>query len=321
MSENKSYLEEMLEVPMTSGYSEDVCGQDDNFYAFGLWTDFCGLTVEEMKKSAIANANGSSDCCSGGGGGGGDTGSTKTENVITITSTSYGTGYKITATADENVDTDVTVSMQYVILFDDGITETRNTSIKIKSGSNTGSVTIEPESGNVVKIKNNISVNPNESEKYKYTVKNDTDLKKNSVLYGSVLYVNMERYGIDALSYSVLRNFNEIYLTGGTTNITSERDAEVVDNYRGQPSIRVQHAYDFVLLIDIDLNVDNIVVTDLNSLGEGDEVDFDESIGFIEYDDELYTVYRLSNPTGWSVVVAPGEEAVGYTWKYKIQQK
>ena len=42
------------------------------------------------------------------------------------------------------------------------------------------------------------------------------------------------------------------------------------------------------------------------------------SIGSIEYDDELYHVYRLSNPLGWSVVAAPDEEPVGYEWKYKL---
>ena len=213
------------------------------------------------------------------------------------------------------------LTLQYIILGDDGSTETKTTTIKIKNGKKSGSVTIEPETGIVAKIKNNISVEPETSEKYEFVVKNETDFKNNSILYGTVLYIDMERYGLDAISYSVLRSFDEVYLTGSTVEITSEMEAEVVDNYRGQPSIREQHAYDFILLVDADVEEENIVVTNINGIGEGEEVDLGETIGSIEYEDELYAAYRLSNPVGWSVVVGPDEEPIGYTWKYKIQKK
>ena len=112
MAENVSYLDGMLEVPFINGQSEDVCGQDDRFYAFGLWTDFCGLSDEEMKKAAIANAAGSSECCGGGGGEDtGSTGSSKTENIIVITSEKTSRGYNIVATAGKAVDTEVTLTI------------------------------------------------------------------------------------------------------------------------------------------------------------------------------------------------------------------
>lgn len=320
MAKNTAYLKEMLEVPIIDGQSEDVCGQDDRYYAFGLWTDFCGLSDEEMKKAAIANAAGSSECCGGGGGGEdtGSTGSTKTEDLITITNSGKDGNYTVTATAAKAVDVDVTLTIPYVILLDDGTTETRETVITIKKGEKVGTSNITVSDGTLAKISNDITVDPEESDKFEFTVKNDTDVKMNSILYGTILYIDMRDYGIDIITADVLENFGEVNLTGRTAEISSTRDAELVPNYRGQTSIREEHAYDYIFLIDDDIDVSKLVVTDLQTLGEGEEVDLGDSIGSIEYDDELYHVYRLSNPLGWSVVVAPGEEPVGYEWKYKI---
>lgn len=323
MADNVSYLDEMLEVPIIDGQSEDVCGQDDRYYAFGMWTDFCGLSDKEMKKAAIANAAGSSECCGGGGGGGdtGDTGTSKTENIIKITNTVEDSKVTVIATADKAVDVDVTLTVPYIVLKPDGTTESKETTITIPSGQKSGSVVIEPDEGVATKIKKDIEVDPKESEKFKFVVKNETDLKNNSILYGTVYYLEMKRYGIDAISYSTLEEFGEAQLTGESVEFTSSREAEVVENYRGQASIREEHAYDFIFLIDTDLDVNDLVVTDLNGIGEGEIIDLGETIGSIDFDGELYAVYRLSNPVGWSVVVAPTEEPIGYEWKYKIQSK
>lgn len=45
-----NYLPGMLEVPWIEGQSECPCGNDDRFYAFGLWTDYCGMSMKELKK-------------------------------------------------------------------------------------------------------------------------------------------------------------------------------------------------------------------------------------------------------------------------------
>ena len=321
MAENIAYLNGMLEVPIIDGQSEDVCNQDDRFYAFGLWTDFCGLSDEEMRKAAIANAAGSSECCGGGGGDTGSTGSSKTENIISITNDTSGGAFKIIATAQKPVDTDVTITIPYVILYQDGTTEEKTVKLKLKSGDKTGSVSIDPGDGVVSKIKSNMTVEPEESDKFEFTVKNNTDFKDNSILCGTILYLDMEEYGLDAISFDVLQEFREWNLTGKSVETSASREAEYDPNYRGQHSISVAHAYDFIFLIDSDLDVDSLVVTDLNGIGEGEVVDLGETIGSIEYDDELYAAYRLSNPDGWSVVIGPGEEPIGYNWKYKIAQK
>lgn len=324
MAENIAYLDGMLEVPIIEGQSEDVCGQDDRYYAFGLWTDFCGLSDEEMKKAAIANAAGSSECCGGGGGGGEDTGSTgtsKTENIIKITNEGESGNYTIIATAGKAVDVDVTLTIPYIVLKPDGTTEDKETVITIPKGEKTGSVKITPEEGIATKIKNDITVEPEESDKFEFKAENDTDLKNNSILYGTVYYLDMEEYGLDAISYNVLREFGEVQLGKEAVEISSTRDAEVVDNYRGQASIRNEHAYDFIFLIDADLDAKNLIITDLQSLGEGEVVELGNTIGSVDYDGELYAAYRLSNPVGWSVVVSPDEEPIGYEWKYKIAQK
>jgi hypothetical protein len=321
MAENVAYLKGMLEVPIIDGQSEDVCNQDDRYYAFGLWTDFCGLSDEEMRKAAIANAAGSSECCGGGGGDTGDTGSTKTENIIKITNETSGGVFKVNANAQKAVDVDVIITIPYIILYPDGSTEERTTTLKINKGEKSGSITINPGSGVVSKIKNDMTVEPEESDKFEFIVEDDTDFKDNSILCGTILYTVMEEYGLDAITFDVLQDFGEWNLTGKSVEATASRDAELDPNYRGQASIRREHAYDFIFLIDSDLDVDKLVVTDLNGIGEGEIVDLGETIGSVEYDDELYAVYRLSNPDGWSVVVGPGEPAEGYDWKYKIAQK
>ena len=323
MAENVSYLDGMLEVSIIDGQSEDVCGQDDRYYAFGMWTDFCGLSNEEMKKAAIANAAGSSECCGGGGGGGdtGNTGTSRTENIIKITGKKDDNKYIVIATADKVVDVDVVITVPYIVLKPDGTTESGEARITIPIGEKTGSVEIEPREGTVTKIKNNIEIDPDKSDKYEFKVENDTDLKNNSILYGTVYYLEMERYGIDAISYSTIEEFGEVQLTGESVEFSSSRDAEVVDNYRGQASIRNEHAYDFLFLIDSDHNVSDMLVTDMEGIGDGDVVDLGTPIGSIDYDGELYVVYRLSNPSAWSVVVGPDEPQVGYEWKYKIEQK
>lgn len=53
----------------------DSCGLDERYYDFGLYTDLCGMSVEDAIKSVT-------QCCCGGGGS--STGGTKTNNPITI---------------------------------------------------------------------------------------------------------------------------------------------------------------------------------------------------------------------------------------------
>ena len=53
----------------------DSCGLDERYYDFGLYTDLCGMSVEDAIKSVT-------QCCCGGGGS--NTGGTKTNNPITI---------------------------------------------------------------------------------------------------------------------------------------------------------------------------------------------------------------------------------------------
>ena len=311
----------MEEVAWIEGQSEDICGYDDRYYAFGLWTDYCGLSNDEMKKAAIANANGSTECCGGGGGSDtGDTGSTKTENVIKITNQEQGQTYIITATATKPVDTDVILTIPYIILYDDGTTETKTTEISLKKGDKTTSIKISLSDGKISKIKNDITVEPEESDKYEFVPENDTDFKTNSILCGTILYLDMEEYGLEILTPDILREFEDVQLTGKSLEVATYREAELDPNYRGQTSIAEAHAYDFLFLIDADIDVNKLVVTDLTGIGEGEVVDLGESIGSVEYDDELYAAYRLSNPDGWSVVVAPGEDPEGYQWKYKILQ-
>ena len=44
-----NYLPGMLEVPIIDGQSEDICGRDDRYYHFGMWTDFCDISINQLK--------------------------------------------------------------------------------------------------------------------------------------------------------------------------------------------------------------------------------------------------------------------------------
>ena len=66
---------DILLKALKEGKTMDSCGLDEQYYDFGLYTDLCGMSVEDAIKSVT-------QCCCGGGGS--DTGGTKTNNPIII---------------------------------------------------------------------------------------------------------------------------------------------------------------------------------------------------------------------------------------------
>lgn len=66
---------DILLKALKEGKTMDSCGLDEQYYDFGLYTDLCGMSVEDAIKSVT-------QCCCGGGGS--DTGNTKTNNPIII---------------------------------------------------------------------------------------------------------------------------------------------------------------------------------------------------------------------------------------------
>ena len=66
---------DILLKALKEGKTMDSCGLDERYYDFGLYTDLCGMSVEDAIKSVT-------QCCCGGGGS--NTGGTKTNNPITF---------------------------------------------------------------------------------------------------------------------------------------------------------------------------------------------------------------------------------------------
>lgn len=312
MANNIPYPKEMLEVPFIDGQSEDICGNDDRYYAFGLWTDFCGMEDEELRKAGAANARGDNPCCEGE--------EEPTELEINKISLSISGGNKIVATAEKPVDVDVVLTVTYVVMKSDGTTSEEKIKIRIPENKKAGSVQIHLDDGQIVKISNDIEVNPSESELYEFIAVNDSDIKINSILYGTVHYNSMEETGIAALTPEIINEFGEVFMIGSDIEISKKQDAEVDENYRGQQSIAINHSYDFIFLIDRDIDKNDLIFKDETDI-ESDVLDLGDSIGTVEYDGEIYNAFRLSNPLGWSVVVADGEPMIGYEWKYKIVEK
>lgn len=73
---------DILLKALKEGKTMDSCGLDERYYDFGLYTDLCGMSVEDAIKSVT-------QCCCGGGS---NTGSTKTNNPIIITAEENGEG-------------------------------------------------------------------------------------------------------------------------------------------------------------------------------------------------------------------------------------
>ena len=72
---------DILLKALQEGKSLDSCGTDDRYYDFGLYTDLCGMSVEDAIKATT-------QCCCGGNGS--NTGSTKVNNPIIISAEENG---------------------------------------------------------------------------------------------------------------------------------------------------------------------------------------------------------------------------------------
>lgn len=315
MAENVAYLKEMLEVPIEGGRSQDVCGQDDNFYAFGLWTDFCGLSDEEMRKAAIANAAGSSDCC--GGGGGGDTGKT-TDNTLFMVSEIKDGKYYVYVTAEIPVDTDVTVSFDYIVLYEGGLTSAITEEIVLTQGSDSNYTELTPGDGTIVGIEN-LNVTPQKTDKYSYDVVDNTDFEAFEMLYCPVRIIDLESRGIEAIE-DVLDSAKKLFITDSWTDFSYNKDPEFEPNYYGDDEeVELEHTYVFVFLIDNELDANNVEVYERSLMDI--RVDLGQSLGMTEYKGTKYRAYKTSKPEPQCVVYGPEDRnPKGYEWKYKVKK-
>ena len=337
MTEIVNRFPPLEEVPIIEGQSEDICGQDDRYYAFGLWTDYCGLSKEEMKKAAIANAAGSSECCGGGGGGqSGDTGSTKTVNVVTITLKQDGNSWVVVATPNKPVDEDVEVSVEVVtnmgaipvaFTLKKGVSSAKSDPISLSVGEEVLKVSTE-----------SINLEPKETEEYELKPKNNTGSGSTTgeyAIYGLAKYIDVRDLGIEAITDEVMDEMKFIKITDEFT-VDAFHYGEVDESYRSpaQTGIAINYSYAFVLLVDTDIDLEKLKIMDIqNTISEtGEEVKFD-NLGTITTDfveaGKPETYFALVQPfasdadaIGYSTVLSRGEdpedEDNGVNWKYKI---
>ena len=92
-----SDYKDVVKTAIEKGFPLDACGTDERYYSWGLYTDLCGMSVEDAKEAG-----------GGGGGGGSDT---KKKNVITFAMQNKGDGtYTLVLSATYEPTANVSIS-------------------------------------------------------------------------------------------------------------------------------------------------------------------------------------------------------------------
>ena len=162
-----------------NGVLLDFCGSDERYYYSGLYTDLCGLSVEDFIKSTLLNCNG---------GGNNDTPGeiVKTLNTIIFSINSNG---NLVVYANKAPKTDIKVTFTC-----ESMTSTITLPANSTSVVNTNYTPINSEL-----TVTNVSIEPNEDDLYKY---GDYKVEKNEPMKSFTIYYNM----VNSLNSSNLTN-------------------------------------------------------------------------------------------------------------------
>lgn len=193
-----SEYNEVMKRSKKDGILLDYCGSDERYYYNGLYTDLCGLSVDDFIKSTLLNCNG---------GGNNDTPGEiiKTLNTIIFSINSNGnlivypnktpkTNIKVTFTCE---------SMSSTIILPANSTSVVNTNYTPVNNELT--VT-------------NVSIEPSEDDLYKY---GDYKVEKNEPMKSFTIYYNMvNSLTSDKLTNNDVKKFKNIVATVNEQEIT-----------------------------------------------------------------------------------------------------
>lgn len=321
-----NYLPGMLEVPMVEGQSECLCGRDDRYYAFGLWTDYCGMSMKELQKY---NAYCGEYC---------DGGDKPTpcppcpvcpdcppcpeppqpqKIVDVITATVCGTSINFAPQYIPTSDLVLTVEYQYTDANNNLVHTHINT--VMAAGTNHAAINIVLPAGATALSVLDITVSPDEDDYYYYVIeRRDIDpsvrdafrfdfvehSKPDSELltpeFVATLIAARFRSNRIEMDFcfgqpdegTVLHDYStyrDLVLIPGFNNMDDDEADELI----------VQYSYDMVFAIDTDISRYQIV----DALGyEIQSAEFPlRSLGQVVYNGETYNIVRYANPTALSV--------------------
>ena len=192
MSEYKKILKRSKE----SGVLLDYCGSDERYYHNGLYTDLCGMSVEDFINSTLLN-------CSGDNGNNTPDDVVKKINTIVFSINSNGNLVIYPSKAPKS-DIKVTFTCESI------------TSTVTLPTNSTSVVNTNYSPNNSELMVTNVNIEPNEDELYKY---GDYKIEKNEPMKTFTVYYDM----VNSLTYNDLSN-DDIMLFKNIIITTSEQE-------------------------------------------------------------------------------------------------
>lgn len=340
-----NYLPGMLEVPWIEGQSECPCGNDDRYYAFGLWTDYCGMSMKELKKyNSYCGEN-----CEGGGGGGGckpcpcppcpdppepPVPPTPEKIIDVIKAVVSGSTITFTPHYVPTSDLVLTVKYQYTDI-NGNLVKTEVTTV-LEAGTAGTSIKITIPGGATGLSVLDILVSPDEDENYKYVIeREDKDVTvKDAFRFDFVSHQaeDSELLTPDYVAtlipaYFRSKDYVELEFSLGEPEVESTREFKTYRDLIDVPGLNnmdddeaeaaiVANSVDIILAVDTDIRSWKIV-DELGLPFETPGYTF-EKIGTVIYDEENYNILRYRNPDNLSLATDPEHDPISNTFAIKF---
>lgn len=192
-----SNYSEIIKNSKEKGILLDYCGSDERHYYNGLYTDLCGMPVEDYINSTLHVCGTNNN--------GGTTEPVKKINTITFTLNSE---KYLVVYANNAPKTDITISF---------VCEGNDLNVTIPSNNGEIITTNYKPTGETINIEN-VSITPTEDEKYKY---GDYKINDVAIVKNYTMYYNMVNIlNIDSVSETDIVNYDNVVLSETEQDIT-----------------------------------------------------------------------------------------------------
>ena len=319
-----NYLPGMLEVPWIEGQSECPCGRDDRYYAFGLWTDYCGMSMKDLRKY---NSFCGEFC---------ESEEPEKEKIVdVITATVSGTSVTFSPQYPPASDVVLTVYYQYTDK-NGNLTKSQISTVMEAGTVNAGVEILLPSLATNFSI-TDITVSPEEDDTYYYVIERiDKDVTKKDAFRfkfvhtltddSELLTEDFVSSMVEAQFYS--RNYVELQFSLGEPgdpysqyefhtyeDMVPVEGLDEMGDDEAEENI-VNNAVDIVFAVDTDISRWKI----LDELGLSFETpghNF-EKIGVTEYNGEDYNILRYKNPDNLSLAYDPKRAPISRAFVIKF---
>ncbi len=232
-----SNYSEIIKNSKEKGILLDFCGSDERHYYNGLYTDLCGMSVEDYINSTLHVCGTNNN--------GGTTEPVKKINTITFTLNSE---KYLVVYANNAPKTDITISF---------VCEGNELNVTIPSNNAEIITTNYKPTGETINIEN-VGITPTEDENYKY---GDYKINDVAIVKNYTMYYNMVNIlNIGSVSETDIVNYDNVVLSETEQDITFILPAskENVDDLSDEEYIKWEsnNSYNKIIAVPIDLYTD-----------------------------------------------------------------